>query len=82
MAILTPEELAGLRRVCAAEMPVINYTKARANAAIQAIEDWFEANRTAIVPTIDTATAPFTFTPAQKFVLMKYWLRQKFERGG
>ena len=82
MAILTPNQLTELRRGVSQDVPVVDYTKAVCNAACQAIEDWFDLNRVALNMAINTATAPVVLTPAQKFACAKYWLRQKFDRGG
>ncbi len=83
MAVLTPIERAELRRFVAAEFGTVTYVKAQIDAAMQAIEDWFEANRASLGTAINAATQPdFTFTNPQKVLLVKYWLRQKFERGG
>jgi len=82
MAVLTTGQLAALRHECEAESPNVNYTKVQINAALQAIEDWLEANRASLAVVINTATAPFIFTPTQKILLAKMWMRSKFERGG
>lgn len=83
MAILTSDELCAIRRhLQTGNAVAINYTKAQVNAATQAIEDWFEANRASLAAAINAATDPFVFTNAQKLQLVKHWLRQKFERGG
>ncbi len=97
MAILTVSQFAALRQACAPDMPAINYTKAQANAALQAIEDLFDGDapilkaevavggtgfRALLSARIDAATTPFVFTAAQKTQLVKHWLRSKFERGG
>ena len=82
MAILTSEEVTTIRRLCADELGTVNYTKPQVNAAIQGVEDWFETNRSSLVVAINAATGQFIFIPAQKRAILKYWLRQKFERGG
>lgn len=58
MAILLPDDLAELRQGAARDQTV-NYTKAQINVAMQAIEDWFEANRPALAAAINSATAPY-----------------------
>lgn len=80
MAVLTPEELADLRRRVRRSVGDVSWTKPQINAALQAIEDWFELNRTLIVAAIDTASNPFTFTGPQKKALVAYWMLQKFGR--
>ncbi len=84
MAILSAPEQAELRRQIAAELPAVDFTKPQVNAAFQAIEDWFEANRASLSTAINAATVPagYTFTAAQKRILVAYWLRQKFGREG
>lgn len=77
--ILTQEELTQIRQECATKVAV-NYTKPQINAAAQAVEDWFEANRSAISTAINTATAPLVFTAAQKKVIVVHWLISKFNR--
>ena len=79
MALLTLTQLAAIRQDFVATLAVINKTKPQINAAIQAIEDWFEANRASLGAAIEAA-APSTFTPAQKLKLVKFWLRSKFDR--
>lgn len=78
MAILTTEELADIRQNVAAKFNEINWDKPIINAALQAIEDWFEANKAAGSAAIDTATSPFIFTSPQKKLLFAYWLFHKF----
>lgn len=82
MAVLTSDQLCDIRRDLAREFAAVGYTKAEVNAALQAIEDWFEANRASLGSAINAGTAPFVFTNPQKVALVKYWLRKKFERGG
>lgn len=82
MAILIPDQLAELRRETAKDQPTINWTKPQINAAIQAIEDFFENNRAALNGAINAGTAPFIFPNPIKAMLVKAWLKQKFDRGG
>lgn len=74
MAILEATELAKLRRDFA-EGVAVTYTKPQINAALQQIEDWFEANRASLGAAITGG-----WTANQKRRLVKFWLRQKFER--
>lgn len=78
MAQLTADELAAIRRECAAFGLTVNYTKAQINAAIQAIEDWFEANRAGISTAINAATTPLVLTAQQKKIIGAFWLLYKF----
>lgn len=83
MATLTADQLTDLRQACANGQAIpVNYTKPQINAALQAIEDWMEANKASLSQAINTATDPFVFTAAQKKELGRYWFKQKFERGG
>jgi len=81
MAILIADELAELRRSCASERATVDYTKPQINAALQAIEDWFEANRASLGAAIEAA-APTKFNATEKRRLVKFYLQQKFTRGG
>ena len=81
MAILTNVQLAVLRRNAVSDGIAETFTKPQANAALQAIEDWWVANQAALSSAIDVAVAPFAFTNLQKRTLAKMWLRGRFERG-
>ena len=86
MAVLTASELNELRREIADVLPkaslAVNFTKAQANLALQAIEDWFENNRSALSTAIDTATSPLALTNNQKKRFVAYWIKKKFGREG
>ena len=77
--VLTAIQLAAIRQDFVATLTIINKTKPQINVALQAIDDWFEANRAALGAAIEAA-APGTFTGAQKLKLVKFWLRSKFDR--
>lgn len=79
MATLTADQLAEIRRSVSASLVTVNYTKPLINAALQAIEDWYEANKTVASTAVDTATSPFIFTNPQKKKIFCYWLFQKFK---
>lgn len=80
MPILTAEQLAYLRREMARSQSVVDYNKPVINAALQAIEDWFESRRAQISNAIDTATSPVVLTAAQKRLLVIAFLMQKAGR--
>ena len=80
MAVLTAIQLAELRQKMSNLFPAVNYNKATINAGLQAIEDWFEANKAAGSTALDTATAPYVFTAAKKKTLFAIWLLQKYGR--
>ena len=79
MAILTLKQLADIRQSCYKGAPAVDYDKTQINAMLQAVEDWFEANRNSLNTAINTATAPKVFTIAQKKRAVAYWLEQKFQ---
>jgi len=85
MAVLTGPQLDNVRHAFAEELRSdgIPWTRAKLNAAIQAIEDVFESGalQTAISNAINTATSPAVLTGAQKRALVKFWLRSRFDRG-
>lgn len=76
MAILAATPLAELRQAVASGL-VVTWTKPIINTALQAIEDWFEANRASLGTAIE-AVAPGAFTNPQKKKLVAYWLSYKF----
>jgi hypothetical protein len=82
MAALNPDELAELRRVISNGVVNVAYNKAQINAAVQAIEDYFETHRVELSAAIDAASTPFVFTNPQKKQLVRYWLDQKARREG
>lgn len=84
MAILTPDQLADLRQqfVRAMGPTPVDFTKATVNEALQAVEDWFEANRAALSAAIDAGSSPYTFTGQQKKALVAFWLLRKAGREG
>lgn len=77
-------ELAEMRRL---REGLTSGTKAQINAALQAIETWLESGfasrpATSLSAAIDTATAPFSFTAAEKRLLGKVWLWGLYQKGG
>jgi hypothetical protein len=83
MATLTASELAELRRNIQREWTtVIDFDKATANAAIQALEDWYEGERPVVNTLVNTATAPKVFVAAEKKLMAKHFLKFKFGSGG
>lgn len=80
MAVLTAEQFAEIRKQVSGEETTITYVKNDVNDAIQAIEDWWEANQASLSSAIDTATS-VSFTNTQKKRIAKFWLRQRFQRG-
>ncbi len=82
MATLTATQRAHLRRLLAADVPNVTWTKAQADAMHQAIEDAFEAFRPTLNAAINAATAPFTMPVPAKQAGAKNWLLEKYEAGG
>lgn len=76
MAVLTPDELAEMRRAMAlGEHPT--WTKSPLNASLQAIEDWSGDNSSnpsqALHGQINAASAPYSFTNDQKDKQVSIW---------
>jgi hypothetical protein len=81
MAVLTANFLASCRNMIERDRLEIDYTKAQANAAAQAIEDFFESNRAALNTQINTATTPLVLSNQIKRRLIRAVLLEKFTRG-
>ena len=79
MAVLSTQQLRGLRNQMERRQAEVSYGKADINSALQAIEDWFEAERANLSAAIDAGTA-HAFTNPQKKLLVGYWLGQKMTR--
>ncbi len=77
MATIESEALARGRRLVQKFIGTATYEKATLNDVFQAIEDWFELNRTNLSTVIDTAAFPTTFTNTQKKRLLAAWLMWK-----
>jgi hypothetical protein len=82
VATLNDAQLTFLRRKVAAKLTEVGYTKATAQLALQAIEDWFEGERSAINTAINTATSPITLDAGTKTILVAVYLLQKATREG
>ncbi len=81
MATLSDAQKAQLRKELS-KGEEVTWDRGTADLASQAIEDWFESNRASISTAINTATSPITLSAALKTKLVKFYLRQKFTRGG
>ena len=75
MGVLTPEQLAALRQRIA-DGYTVTWSKPQANAAFQAIEDWFEANSISQRDAIEAAV-PCLFNVAEKERLVAAFIEQK-----
>lgn len=82
MPALGTQDVVDARRYCSDNAPV-TWTKPQINAAIQAIDQWFDlpATRAAISAAINVATSPKVFTPAEKLQIVRAYLRGKFNVG-
>ena len=80
MPLLTAQQLASLRSDVARGQIPVTWDKTQINAALQAIEDWFESNRAALNTAINAATAPFVFPAGIKRLILLFFLTQKAGR--
>ena len=78
MATITPLDCDPIRQFVREKAPGHLATKPQLNAAVQAIENWFEANRPALNAAINTATAPLVLAPAENKALLAGYLKLKF----
>ena len=85
MATLTNGQLAALRKTArdGYDWGVIDFDKPDANAAFQAIEDWYQAHKVDAATRINTATEPgYTFTNQEKQVIAAAYFRLRFDLDG
>ena len=82
MAVLDSTQLAEARRKAEPDISNKNFSKATINAAFQAAEDWWEANKGSLNTAVNQATTPRTFTVGEKQVLLRVWMWFKFFREG
>lgn len=83
MATLTAAEKTLIRQMVAAGANgaySVNYTKAQIDAAAQAVEDFLTNNAAAISTAVNTATAPVTFSAAQKKAIGAWVVFCKYQR--
>ena len=81
MATLIADDLADLRQA-QQRVRVVDHPKPVVNAALQAVENWFEASRPSLNAALNTATAPIILTLPEKRTLLGVWLAQKTRREG
>lgn len=81
MSALTSQQLAALRRVVA-QTRVVRWDKTTFNAALQAIEDWWESpqSRASVKGAINPVTRPFAFTDDEMKQLLLAWFASRVER--
>lgn len=84
MATLTNPQLADLRQrfVAAWGDAAIDFDKPTINAAFQAIEDWYQANKADVAAAVNTATLPYSFTAAEKKWLVAMYFYFRFVEDG
>ena len=82
MTVLSAEQLTELRQEMARDDSVVNWSKVQINAACQAVEDQIEGFKAPINSAINTAMSPVVMPNATKKKLVKFYFRQKFNRGG
>lgn len=82
MAVLTTEQLGRLRMGVQTEGDAAIWLSTDMDAAVQAIEDTWEEIQPQLFTAIDNATDPLVFSNAMKKKLGRWWLRQRFDRGG
>lgn len=82
MAVLTAAQLQQCRQ--GAQNGPVPWTKAQANAALQAIEDTMRGAtvQTALSQAIDAAVSPLSLNAAQKKRLFREWALITFAAGG
>jgi hypothetical protein len=84
MAVLDNDDFTAYKRAlrnnptARAEMKAAGISKAQWKAALQSIEDWYEADRATVSGLIDTATSPAVLTNALKKKLGRVWMQRKF----
>lgn len=82
MAVLTPVQLAILRQQFIQDLGnvSVDFVKATVNNAFQALEDWYEGEKSNVSSLINTATSPYIFTADEKRFMAAYFLLQKAAR--
>lgn len=80
MATLSADQYTQLRQAAAQGQATVPWNKAQLNAAAQAVEDWFEANRASLNTAINAATTPLVLPAAVKRALLISYLTQKAGR--
>lgn len=83
MSILTGRELDATRQPFIRQLLNPAWRRQAVNAAIQAIEDVFTSAQvqSALSNAIDNAITPATMTAAEKRLLVKWYLKNRFDRG-
>jgi hypothetical protein len=74
---LTAQQLEECRHELSRSGITVNYTKAQVNAALTALDAWWESTGRAAAGAAIEAAAPGVFTGPQKLKIGKYWLLTK-----
>ena len=78
MATITPLDCDPIRQFVREKAPGHLATKPQLNAAVQAIENWFEANRSQLNAATNAATSPLVLSATEKKALLAAYLKLKF----
>lgn len=77
MAVLTPEELAEIRRRIEADIPNLG-TKPILNQLAQALDNWFDGEKAGLSNGFDQITDPVVLSNSTKKKIFAYWLLYRF----
>ena len=80
MATLNPEQLAEMRVDVAHQSKGVPWRKPHINAAFQALEDWFDNERTVLVGVLNRALAPVSTTVDDKRRILTAFIQSKAGR--
>ena len=80
MAVITLNELVKGRRRLTKKSDVVTWSKSEVNFALQAIEDWYEANKADAITAIE-ASAPGVFSLEEKRTISRIWVSFKAKKG-
>jgi len=83
MAVLNATELAELRKLVRINWTTpVDFNRSVANASFQAMEDWYEGQRSTVSSDIDTASTPKSFSNSEKKLISAAYLGWKNKEGG
>ena len=83
MSVLTSAQLKQVRRLVAEQLEYtadVNFTRSEFHAAIQALEDWYEGERSALNQLLNAATSPTRMSTQIKAALVLVFIRAKMDR--
>jgi len=79
MAAISTKEKSKIRQKMSS-IGTVDYNRPTINAAMQAVEDWFDGERATISAQIDIATSPKVLSNQQKKKLVGFWMLKKYVR--